>query len=87
MADTITISNPDVVRDIETLAKRTGRDPVEAVADAVRAKLGSPRAPTPEEIAERRRKVDAILAEIDALPHDGAPLTDADLYDKDGMPL
>lgn len=86
MADTITINNPDVVRDIETLAKRTGRAPADAVAEAVRAKLDQPSPPTPEEIEERRRRVEAVLTEYRALPHSGEPLTDADLYNEDGMP-
>lgn len=88
MADTsILIENPDIVRDIERLAARTGKPAVDAVADAVRAQLGPVRSErTPAEIAERRAKVAAALAEWDALPHAGKPLTDADLYDEDGMP-
>lgn len=86
MADTITIRNPDVVRDIEKLAERTGREPAEAVAEAVRARLGEREARTPEEIAERRRKVEAVLSEFRELRHEGEPLTDEDLYDEDGMP-
>ncbi|OQW56677.1 MAG: hypothetical protein A4S17_13665 [Proteobacteria bacterium HN_bin10] len=88
MADTtILIENPEIVRDIERLAARTGKPAVDAVAEAVRAQLGGASAQrTPEEIAERRRKIDALLAEIDALPHVGEPLTDNDLYDEDGMP-
>lgn len=87
MADTtILIVRPDVVRDIERLAARTGKPAVEAVAEAVRAQLGGTRERTPVEIAERKRKVAAILAEIDAMPHAGQPITDADLYDQDGMP-
>jgi hypothetical protein len=87
MADTtILIENPDVVRDIQKLAAQTGKPATEVVAEAVRAQLGEPQPPTPEQIEERLREVNAILAEIDALPHDGEPLTDADLYDEDGMP-
>jgi len=87
MADTtILIENPDVVRDIQRLAERTGKPATEAVADAVRARLGGPPLPTEAEIEDRRRKVAQTLAEIDALPHLGEPLTDDDLYDEDGMP-
>ncbi len=86
MADTsILIENPDVIRDIERLAARTGKPATDAIADAVRAQLG-PGTRSEAEIAERRRKLDALLAEIDALPHSGEPLTDDDLYDEGGMP-
>ena len=87
MADqTILIRNPDVVRDIQRLAERTGKPADEAVAEAVRAQLGAAHTPAPKDIEARRRKVDEILAEIDALPHLGAPLTDEDIYDEDGLP-
>ncbi len=86
MADTtILIHDPEVVRDIERLAERTGKPATEAVAEAVRARLGEPRPPA-EKIAERRRRVADALAAWDALPHDGERLTDADLYDDEGMP-
>lgn len=88
MADTtILIENPDVVRDIQRLAERTGKPAAEAVAEAVRARLGGEAGePSEAEIAERRRRVAEALAAWDALPHDGEPLTDADLYDDEGMP-
>jgi hypothetical protein len=87
MADTtILIRDPAVVRDIERLAQRSGKPAEVVVADAVRARLGEPAERTPEDISERRALVEAALAEWDALPHDGQPLTDADLYDEDGMP-
>jgi hypothetical protein len=80
MADNIVIENPDVIRDIQRLAERTGKPASEAVADAVRAQLGgATEEPLDAELA-------ALLAEIDALPKLGAPLTDEDLYDEDGMP-
>ena len=84
MSDTIEIKRPDVVRDIRELAERTGKPEVEAVADAVRARLAHGRtdARTPEQDAE----LSAILARIDALPRVGEPLTDADLYDDRGLP-
>jgi len=86
MADTIVIENPEVVRDIQALAARTGKPAPEAVAEAVRAQLGASPPPSEADIALRRAKVAAALAEIDALPHLGEPLTDDDLYDADGMP-
>lgn len=81
---TILIRNPDVVRDIQKLAERTGKPADEAVADAVRAQLGEAGPQT--KLAEKRARVAEALAAWDALPHDGTPLTDADLYDQDGLP-
>ena len=86
MPDTIVIENPEVVRDIERLAARTGKPAEDAVAEAVRAQLEPEPLRTEAEIAERRGKIAALLAEIDALPHLGEPLTDDDLYDEDGLP-
>lgn len=55
--------------------------------EVVRARLGDERTErTPEEIEQRRLKVAETLARFWALPHDGEPLTDADLYDEDGLP-
>jgi len=86
MADTtILIRDPDVVRDIERLAERTGKPAEAAVAAAVRAQLGGAGAPSPAQ-ADSDAALEALLAEIDALPHDGEPLTDEDLYDEDGLP-
>lgn len=87
MADTtILIKDPDVVRDIQRLAEQRGKLATDAVADAVRAQLAGASTRTEAEIADRQAKVAAILAEIDALPHDGIPLTDEDLYGEDGLP-
>ncbi len=39
----------------------------------------------PDDVAERRRKLDAILAEIDKLPRNGGP---SDLeWDENGLPI
>jgi|CXWL01.1.fsa_nt_gi hypothetical protein len=86
MADTsILIENPDIVRDIERLAARTGKPAVEAVAEAVRARLSGAPSSRPTR-ADKNAELRDILARIDALPRLGEPLTDADLYDEDGLP-
>ncbi|MEQ1707504.1 MAG: type II toxin-antitoxin system VapB family antitoxin [Terricaulis sp.] len=86
MADTsILIENPDIVRDIERLAARTGKPAVEAVAEAVRARLSGAPSGGPTR-ADKNAELRDILARIDALPQIGEPLTDADLYDEDGLP-
>ncbi len=82
MAETlIEIRNPDVIRDIRTLAARAGKAEADVIAEAVRARLAqtSP--------AEPKVALDEILTRIDALPHQGKLLMDADLYDEDGMPI
>ncbi len=79
------IEDPNLLRDIEALAERTGVPAEQAVADAVRAKLG-PKDVPPLTREERRLRVDATLARIRALPKVGELLTDAELYDEDGLP-
>lgn len=87
MADTtIFIRNPDVVRDIQKLAERTGKPAADAVAYAVRAQLGEAETAAGEKRAGHPPRIAEALAAWDALPHNGEPLTDADLYDEDGMP-
>jgi hypothetical protein len=87
MADTtILIRDPNVVRNIERLAKRLGKPAEDVIADAISAQLNEPADLTPQEIVERRRSVEEALAAWDALPHDGEPLTDNDLYDENGLP-
>jgi len=86
MADTtILINDPEVVRDIERLAQRKGKPAEDVIAEAVRAELGG-NPQTPSDRAKRDADLKAILARIDALPHSGERLTDADLYNEDGLP-
>jgi hypothetical protein len=82
----IQIRNPDVVRDIRKLAERTGQLLTEAVAEAVRARLAEVEGKDAVSIAERRMRIAGAAAAFRALPHDGTPLTDADIYDEDGLP-
>ena len=75
MADTlIEIRNPDVVRDIRTLAARTGRPEADVVADAIRARLAADPPNDSEPVAARRQRIKAALALSDSLPHLGKPL-------------
>ncbi len=85
MTKPIQIKNEDVVRDIRELATLKGTAITEAVATAVRGELlKARRAATPA--AQRERKIDEILARVRALPRTGRTLTDADIYDEDGLP-
>lgn len=79
MADTIIIEDPELVREIKRQAERTGKRAEDVVADAVRAQHAEP-------ASQEDAELEALLAEIDALPRLGPALTDADLYDEDGLP-
>jgi hypothetical protein len=82
----IQIRNPDVVRDIRTLAERLGLPLTDVVADAVRRRLAEADAAGAAERAARQARLGAVLASIDALPHAGRPLSDDDFYGEDGFP-
>lgn len=82
----IQIRNPDVVRDIRTLAERLNLPLTDVVADAVRRRLAEEDARLNDALRDRAQRVASVLASIDALPHAGRPLTDSELYDDDGFP-
>jgi hypothetical protein len=82
----IQIRNPEVVRDIRLLAELMHQPITDVVAEAVRAKLAEAQRAREAVIAERRRRVAEVRAEIAALPIVGELLTDDDLYDEDGLP-
>ena len=87
MTDTpIQIRNPDVVRDIRTLADRLGLPMTEVIADAVRRRLAEEVGKASDVQAAAQRRVLDVLAQIDALGVTGPILTDDDLYGPDGLP-
>jgi antitoxin VapB len=64
---TVLIRDEEADRMIRQLAERTG----ETITDAVKGAVAEKLARTPlsgAEIAERRRKIEAILARLDAMP-------------------
>jgi antitoxin VapB len=64
---TVLIKDEEADRLIRQLAERTGETITDAVKGAVAEKLA--RTPlTAEEVAERRAKLDALLAKFDAMP-------------------
>ena len=64
---TVLIKDEEADRMIRQLAERTGETITDAVKGAVAEKLA--RTPLSEdEIAERRTKIEAILARLDAMP-------------------
>ena len=80
----VQIRRDDVVRDIRELATLTAKPITEAVALAVRAELRRARAQ--DGLEARRQAVAAIVKQFRELPVVGPDLTDADLYDEDGLP-
>jgi len=82
----IQIRNPEVVRAIRRLAKKTGRPLTESVAAAVNAELERRTKVGPEEQERRRRAVREAVARFRDAPIVGPLLTDDDLYDEDGLP-
>ena len=83
----IQIRKPDVVRDIRLLAELMHQPITDVVAEAVRIKLAEAQRVRQADITERLRKVAEIQERIAALPRIGLPLTDADFYDEDGLPI
>ena len=63
----ILIKDKDADALVRTLAARTGESLTDAVKTAVRDRLKH-LPPSEAEIAERKRKVAAVLAEFDAMP-------------------
>ena len=81
------IETPETIRRIEELARRTGQSAELAVDTAVRERLARLR--TPEEEAERRAEVYAIVQDLQAsYKASGLPLVDHGelLYDENGLP-
>jgi len=86
MPSPIQIKRADVVENARALAALTGLSITDAVAQAVRDRLAMERIAKDATLAERRRKLDELVAEVRRLPRVGPPLTDDDLYDADGLP-
>ena len=80
----IQIRRDDVVQDIRELAALTEQPITEAVALAVRAELIKARRRSDIEV--RRARVDDAIRRFREAPVIGPMLTDADLYDEDGLP-
>jgi hypothetical protein len=83
----IQIEAPETIRRIEELARRTGESDETAVRVAVQERLARLR--TPEEEAERRAEVYALVRELQASfkAHPEAVVNLEELlYDEDGLP-
>jgi hypothetical protein len=86
MSAPIQIRNKDVVDDIRLLAVLSGQPITRVVADAVRARLAEVQLKKRGEIGDKLRKIRSIQKRIRKLPVVGRPLTDADIYDENGLP-
>jgi hypothetical protein len=80
---------PLYVRDdkVKELADRVAVLSRSTVTDAVRVALEHRLRELDAERTERRRRIDAILAEFDAEPDLAPGFTDKDLYDESGDPV
>ena len=81
------IEAPETIRLVEELARRTGEGAETVVRVAVQERLARLR--TPEEEAERRARVYALVHELaTSIKESGVPLEDPDelLYGEDGLP-
>jgi hypothetical protein len=81
------IEAPETIRVIQELARRTGQSEERVVDVAVRERLAQ--LLTPEEEAERRARVYAIVQDLQArFKASGLPLVDPGelLYDENGLP-
>ena len=82
----IQIRNEDVVRDIRELARLTHKPITEAVAAAVRGELGRTKRVEASERDARLRAIEVAVNQFRHTPVVGPLLSDADLYDEDGLP-
>jgi antitoxin VapB len=83
----VQIEAPETIQVIRELAQRTGQSEERAVDVAVRERLARLR--TPEEDAERRTRVYALVHELATMiKESGVPLEDPGelLYGEDGLP-
>jgi hypothetical protein len=86
MPGPIQIKRPDVAEDIRALAALTGISITDAIANAVKAQLAIERVKASAKLSKRREEAERALSELRRLPVMGPELSDADLYDGDGMP-
>lgn len=82
----IQIRREDLAADIRALAELMKVSITEAVSAAVTKKLEEERQKAAAEKAERWKRVDELIAELQKLPRVGPMLTDDDLYDEYGLP-
>ena len=75
-----------VSTEIRELAGGSGQPFTDVVGDAVRKELERRREARQEAIEAKLARLNAIVDELHALPVVGPLITDADIYDEDGLP-
>ncbi len=86
MTQAIQVKRADVVAEVRELAAVLGVSLTDAIHEAVKERLLAKKAAARAEREAGHRRARKILEEIWKLPKIGEPLTDADLYDEEGMP-
>lgn len=86
MSAPVQIRNPDVAAKVRELASLRGRSITEVIDEVVTPVLIRERFVGDGRASERRRRVEATLARLDALPVISPMPTDEDLYDEYGLP-
>ncbi len=86
MSTAIQIRRPDVVEDARKLAALRGLSLTDAIGGALRKEVVEAERAAKEARDARFREAMKIVDEAQKLPIVGPLLTNADLYDEDGMP-
>ena len=86
MSAPVQIRNPEVVAKVRELASIRHRSITDLIDELVTPALTRERKLTTQLVAERRRRAEATLARLDAMPVVGPQLEDHDLYDERGLP-
>ncbi|NBW07778.1 MAG: ribbon-helix-helix protein, CopG family [Caulobacteraceae bacterium] len=82
----VQIRKPEVAERLRELARLEGKSITDLVEEMVRERDERLVARREEDIAVRRHAVQEAVRRFNALPVVGPLLTDADLYDEDGLP-
>ena len=86
MPGPIQIKRADVAEAIRCLAALKGVSITDAISDAVNAQLAIEKVKASAKLSKRHAAANRILAQLRSLPVAGPALTDADLYDENGLP-
>lgn len=86
MSAPVQVRNGEVADLIRRLASLRGESITRALGAVVAPEVERLENTRDRQNKDKRRRIEATLAQWDALPIVGEPLTDDDLYDQDGLP-